>query len=185
MGVGDVAVGVGVEDGGREFGTGVVAEGVAVAGDNAPEDVVRVCLGGNDRAVEQVGHARDKVAAVRVEGDGGRVVAVDGAGELAERIETRYFITTLTDVKRFADAVRGHWSIENQLHWRLDVTFGEDGARTRKDNAPLNWNVMRKTALPLLRDASIGRKTSIKRKMFMAALDVDILERILFEKREK
>ena len=102
-----------------------------------------------------------------------------------ERIETRYFITTLTDVKRFAEAVRGHWSIENQLHWRLDVTFGEDAARARKDNAPLNWNVMRKTALPLLRDASIGKKTSIKRKMFMAALDVGILERILFEKREK
>jgi len=95
------------------------------------------------------------------------------------RIETRYFITTLTNVNQFADVVRKHWSIENQLHWQLDVTFGEDGARARKDHSPLNWNVMRKTALPLLRNADVGKKTSIKRKMFMAALDVNILEKIL------
>ena len=95
------------------------------------------------------------------------------------REETRYFITTLTDVNRFADAVRKHWSIENQLHWQLDVTFGEDNAKTRKDNSPLNWNVMRKTALPILRNADVGKKTSIRRKMFMAALDVTILEKLL------
>ena len=98
------------------------------------------------------------------------------------REETRYFITTLTDVSQFADAVRKHWSIENQLHWQLDVTFGEDKARVRKDNAPLNWNVMRKTALPLLRNADLGKKTSIKRKMFMAALDVLVLEKIILKK---
>ena len=96
------------------------------------------------------------------------------------RQETRYFITTLIDVKKFADSVRKHWSIENQLHWQLDVTFGEDSARTRKDNSPLNWNVMRKTALPLLRNADVDKKQSIKRKMFMAALDVTVLENILF-----
>ena len=49
-----------------------------------------------------------------------------------------------------------------------------------KDNAPLNWNVMRKTALPLLRNSDVGKKQSIKRKMFMATLDVSILENILF-----
>jgi len=95
------------------------------------------------------------------------------------RVETRYFITSLTGVERFADSVRKHWSIENQLHWQLDVTFGEDRAKARKDNAPLNWNVMRKTALPLLRNADVGKKQSIKRKMFMAALDVSFLEKIL------
>jgi len=95
------------------------------------------------------------------------------------RVETRYFITSLTNVERFADSVRKHWSIENQLHWQLDVTFGEDSARTRKDNSPLNWNVMRKTVLPLIRNADVGKKQSIKRKMFMAALDVSFLEKIL------
>ena len=51
---------------------------------------------------------------------------------------TRYFITSLTDVNEFAYAVRKHWSIENQLHWCLDVIFREDAARARKDNSPLN-----------------------------------------------
>jgi len=95
------------------------------------------------------------------------------------RAETRYFISSLTDVERFANSVRKHWSIENQLHWQLDVTFGEDRAKTRKDNSPLNWNVMRKTALPLIRNADVCKKQSVKRKMFMAALDVTFLEKIL------
>ena len=96
-----------------------------------------------------------------------------------KRTETRYFITSLTDIHMFARSVRNHWSIESQLHWQLDVTFGEDKAKARKDNSPLNWNVFRKTALPLLRNADIGRKTRIKRKMFIAALDLSALERIL------
>jgi len=95
------------------------------------------------------------------------------------RVENRYFITSLVDVEKFAHSVRNHWSIENQLHWQLDVSFGEDRAKTKKDNSPLNWNVMRKTALPLLRNADLGRKTSIKRKMFIAALDTNALEIIL------
>ena len=96
------------------------------------------------------------------------------------REETRCFITSLTSVEQFAASVRNHWSIENQLHWQLDVTFGEDGARMRKDNSPLNWNVLRKTALPLIRNADIGKKTSVMRKMFFAALDVAVLEMVLF-----
>lgn len=96
------------------------------------------------------------------------------------REETRYFVTSLVDVEKFADVVRKHWSIENHLHCRLDVVFGEDSARMRKDSSPLNWNVMRKAALPLLRNVDVGEKNSIKRKMFMAALDVAILEKILF-----
>ena len=60
---------------------------------------------------------------------------------------TRQFITSLTDIKEFADSVRKHWSIENQLHWCLDVVFREDSARARKDHSPLNMNVLRKTAL--------------------------------------
>jgi predicted transposase YbfD/YdcC len=95
------------------------------------------------------------------------------------RVETRYFITSLTDVKHFARSIRRHWSIENQLHWQLDVTFNEDSAKSRKDNSPLNWNVMRKTALPMLRNADVGKKQSVKRKMFMAALDPSVLEIIL------
>ncbi len=53
------------------------------------------------------------------------------------RIERRYFMTSIpAQAERFAHPVRGHWRIENQLHWRLDVTFREDATRIRKGNAP-------------------------------------------------
>lgn len=92
---------------------------------------------------------------------------------------TRYFITSLTDINEFADSVRKHWSIENQLHWCLDVIFREDASRSRKDNSPLNLNVLRKTALALISQAQYGR-ISKKRMMFKAALNPGILLDILF-----
>lgn len=97
------------------------------------------------------------------------------------RTETRYFITSLGDVTEFADAVRKHWSIENQLHWQLDVTFGEDNSRARKDNSPLNLNVLRKTSLALLKEVDWGR-IGLKKKMFIAALNPDKLLQVLFKK---
>lgn len=85
---------------------------------------------------------------------------------------TRCFITSLTDINEFADSVRKHWSIENQLHWRLDVIFHEDASRARKDNSPLNLNILRKTALNLVSQVRHGR-ISKKRLMFKAALDLN------------
>jgi predicted transposase YbfD/YdcC len=81
--------------------------------------------------------------------------AVEEKGQI--RRETRYFITSLTDIKIFAYAVRKHWSIENHLHWCLDVIFREDSARARKDNSPLNMNIIRKIALSLVTKANLGR----------------------------
>ncbi len=46
--------------------------------------------------------------------------------------ETRYFISSVTDIKEFSNAVRKHWSIENQLHWNLDIIFKEDKSRAKK-----------------------------------------------------
>ena len=71
--------------------------------------------------------------------------------------DTRYFITSLSNIDEFSDAVRKHWSIENQLHWNLDVIFHEDAAKARKGNSPLNMNVLRKTALFLANQAKTGR----------------------------
>ena len=96
-----------------------------------------------------------------------------------EREFTRYFITSLTDIGEFANAVRKHWSIENQLHWCLDVIFREDASRARKDKSPLNMNVLRKQALALLNQAKYGR-LSKKRMMFKAALNPEVLLDILF-----
>jgi len=91
---------------------------------------------------------------------------------------TRYFITSLTDVKEFAYAVRKHWSIENQPHRCPDVIFREDAARARKDNSPLNMNVLRKTALSLLNQAKYGH-LSKKKMMFKASLNPDVLLSVL------
>ena len=97
------------------------------------------------------------------------------------RQEIRYFITSLTEIADFAYAVRKHWSIENQLHWSLDVVFREDASRARKDNSPLNMNVLRKTALSLARKTDFGRKRlGGRKKMLKAALNHNVLSKILF-----
>jgi hypothetical protein len=62
--------------------------------------------------------------------------------------------------------IRGHWSIENELHWVLDVVFGEDRDRKRKDHALENLNVVRKGVIALLRGREPEKKTSYKRLMF-------------------
>ena len=92
--------------------------------------------------------------------------------------EIRYFISSLTDLNEFAGAVRKHWAIENNLHWSLDVIFKEDASHAKKDNSPLNLNVLRKTALSLLSKARYGR-LSKKKLMFKASLNPDILLNIL------
>ena len=78
--------------------------------------------------------------------------------------DVRYYILSkkLTG-RKFAEAVRGHWSIENRLHWQLDVTFGEDQSRIRKGHADANFSILRRTALSLLknnRTAKIGIKNN-------------------------
>jgi len=80
--------------------------------------------------------------------------------------QTRYYISSLqSTAEMFNQWVRWHWAIENNLHWCLDVAFGEDLSRKRKANAAQNFNVVRKTAMAMLaRDtswiASIKRKRS-------------------------
>lgn len=68
-----------------------------------------------------------------------------------ESIETRNYLLSYADVAIFRDASRGHWGIENKLHWSLDVIFNEDQSRKRKDHAPRNFAVIRKLALNILR----------------------------------
>jgi len=93
--------------------------------------------------------------------------------------EIRYFITSLTDVEEFAHSVREHWAIENKLHWSLDVIFREDSDSAKKDNAPLNLNILDKTALYLVSQADLGKLTR-KRKRYMAALNPDVLLSMIF-----
>lgn len=94
-------------------------------------------------------------------------------------VERRYYLSSLaTDIERFAKAVRGHWSIENQLHWVLDVVFGEDQARARTEQAAENLAAMRRLAINLLRRDK-KCKRSIKGKLIRAAIDPDYLRHLL------
>lgn len=78
---------------------------------------------------------------------------------------TRYYLSSaLLTPERFAAAVRAHWTIENALHWVLDMTFDEDRARNRKDNGPENLAILRKLTLNLLRKARPKLPVSRKRK---------------------
>ena len=77
-------------------------------------------------------------------------------------VEYRYYITSLTDVEQFAYSVRSHWSIENSLHYSLDISFNEDHSRIRKDNAPENLAIIRHFALSALKQLPRRSSTSIK-----------------------
>lgn len=94
-------------------------------------------------------------------------------------VERRYYLSSLpVDIQCFAKAVRGHWSIENQLHWVLDVVFGEDQARARTEQAAENLGAMRRLAVNLLRRDK-QCKRSIKGKLMRAAIDPDYLRHLL------
>jgi predicted transposase YbfD/YdcC len=92
--------------------------------------------------------------------------------------ETGYYLLSGAPTARsFAGAVRGHWGIENCVHWVLDVTFGKDGSRIRSGEAAQNFAVLRHIALNLLRrEVSAG---SIATKRFRAALDDTFLVQVL------
>jgi predicted transposase YbfD/YdcC len=98
-------------------------------------------------------------------------------------VETRYFISSLEkDAQKLAEGIRGHWSIENSLHWVLDVAFQEDNSRIRKDNAPANFAVLRHIAINII-SQNKSRKLSVRSKRFLATLDeeysTELLEAIL------
>lgn len=97
----------------------------------------------------------------------------------APTLEQRYYLVSFDgNVERFAQCVRSHWGIENQLHWVLDVAFNEDDSRIRKDHAPENLALIRHIALNLLRQDT-SAKVGIKAKRLKAGWDNDYLAHIL------
>jgi predicted transposase YbfD/YdcC len=94
-------------------------------------------------------------------------------------VERRLFLSSLDlDAKRFAKTVRGHWGIENSLHWTMDVTFGEDQSRARTQYAAQNLATLRRIILNLLKKDKTP-KLSLRRKRTKAALDETFLQRLL------
>lgn len=96
-----------------------------------------------------------------------------------ESEEDRYFISSLrTPANHILSVIRGHWHIENSLHWVLDTAFREDDSRVRKDHAPQNFAMLRHIAMNLLKKDKCV-KLGVKNKRLTAAWDNKYLLRLL------
>ena len=110
-----------------------------------------------------------------------------------ENTETRFYITSLRDVELCAESIRGHWAVENKLHWHLDYSFDEDDNTTTDKNAFNNFSMLNKMALslfklaqPLMKNGSIRR---IKKRfswdmedhlsLILNSFDEDVLQKAL------
>ena len=111
------------------------------------------------------------------------IVMVESCREIAGKSESesRYYITSLpASAERIGAAIRGHWGIENGLHWVMDMVFRDDECRIRKDNAPANFATVKHMASNLLRQAPGKDSLRVKRKV--AAWDDDFLAALVTRK---
>jgi len=93
--------------------------------------------------------------------------------------DVRYYILSKKlSARSFGAAVRGHWGIENSLHWQLDMSFGEDRSRIRRGHADANFAVVRRMALSLLKNEK-GQKVGVKTKRLTAGWNDDYLQQVL------
>jgi predicted transposase YbfD/YdcC len=97
----------------------------------------------------------------------------------AASTERRYYISSRqADAEHLGCAVRGHWGIENGLHWSLDVAYGEDQSRMREGNAAENFSILRRITLNLIR-LDKTRKTGIKNCRLKAGWNNAYMEKLL------
>lgn len=109
------------------------------------------------------------------------VGVVESVREIKGEISTerRYYLSSLAcDITRFAKAVRGHWGVENQVHWHMDVSFGEDQSRARTGHAAENLATLRRLALNMLKRETT-KKRGLKGKQRCAGWDHRYLLRLL------
>jgi len=110
------------------------------------------------------------------------IIRVENRTELKDRCrhDTRYFISSARlGAKQAAAAVRGHWMIENALHWTLDVVFNDDQSRLRKGHGAHNMAVVRHFAINPVR--ALSDKRSIKRRRKVAGWNLNYLASIIGE----
>jgi predicted transposase YbfD/YdcC len=94
-------------------------------------------------------------------------------------VRVSYRISSLqSDAERILNAVRGHWGIENEVHWVLDIAFREDESRLRKGNGAYNFALLRRLALNLLKRERTAR-CGIKGKRLKAGWDHNYLLKVL------
>jgi len=157
------------------------ADYVLAVKDNQPtlaDDLIEAFIDHADRDYTDPGLRR----CTTVERGHGRTIGLVIRTRAVDGVETEEFVYYLSSlppkVKTFARAVRGHWGIENRLHWSLDVTFAEDQSRVRKDHGPINLGMFRRLALSILQqDTSL--RDSLRGKRLRAGWDMDCLLAIL------
>ncbi|HLE51400.1 MAG TPA: ISAs1 family transposase [Anaerolineales bacterium] len=109
------------------------------------------------------------------------VVKVHARRQMGDEVteKERYFLSSLvSNARHLLNVVRSHWSIENELHWVLDIAFREDESRIRKDHGPENFALLRHIALNLVKQEKT-QKASVKGKRLKAGWDEDYLLKIL------
>lgn len=110
------------------------------------------------------------------------IEAVRQSADGTETVSTRFFIlSTSLSAERFASVARAHWSIENNLHWTLDVAFNEDAARNRAGHGAQNLSLLRKLALNIIK--ADNEKGSLKGKIKRAGWDEDFLRKLIVHMR--
>ena len=95
--------------------------------------------------------------------------------------QTSYYLSSLsayTSAEQMAQYIRGHWSVENQLHWSLDVGMGDDSGLSQKDHAAHNQALLRRMAQQMLQ-ADTSVKAGLKAKRKRAGWDLTYLERVM------
>jgi len=93
--------------------------------------------------------------------------------------EVQFYLSSLPwDAVRIGRAIRAHWGIENQLHWVLDVSFGEDASRIRTGHSPENFALMRRMAISWLNQET-STKRSLRQKAKRAAMDSNYMLQVL------
>jgi predicted transposase YbfD/YdcC len=105
---------------------------------------------------------------------------VESSVEKGNKVSTerRYYITSLKSIDQFSKSVRGHWGVENSLHWVLDVAFDEDRSTRKAGNSPANSTVLKHIVLNLIRQEKTT-KGSVNRKRSRACLIPEYLEKII------
>lgn len=133
----------------------------------------RICV-----VSEEIGWLNGKEDWKGINGIGAIYSTVEENGEKSK--QSHYFIYSSqgTTAKKMMEYKRSHWSIENKLHWVLDIAFREDESRARKDNSAENLNVLRQIALNILKSETTF-KGSITDKQFKCLLDNEYLNKIV------
>lgn len=111
----------------------------------------------------------------------GMAILVRGKGDTKSTEIHFHVMSKVVGAEEYGSLARGHWAIENSLHWVLDIHFCEDRSTARADNAISNLTLLRKIALNMTKlDPEMAKKTT-KKRMIDFMTDIEVFKRLIFE----